>query len=132
MVYMEKRNKTKELVFNIEQPLIFNWTGKFEAPYASWSHLTRTLYDYELMFVTRGTLYIMADNEQYKISKGEYIIMPPFVQQHGWKPSDCAFYWLHFSQNEGEPVFIIMKNVPLKNTAHVLMASTGQDTCSCQ
>jgi AraC-like DNA-binding protein len=104
-IYMEKKNKINNLVFNIEQPLIFNWTGKFEAPYASWSHLTRTLYDYELMFVTKGTLYIMADNDQYEISDGEYIIMPPLVQQHGWKQSNCAFYWLHFAQNEGKVMF---------------------------
>ncbi len=92
----------KELIFNIEKPLIYNWTGKFEAPTPEWSHLTRTLYDYELILVTKGILYIQSDNTKYEISVGEYIIMPPLTLQRGWKSSDCSFYWLHFAQNEGE------------------------------
>lgn len=103
--FMKTVNKSQNLIFNIEKPLIFNWTGKFEAPSSEWSHLTRTLYDYELMFVTSGTLYIEADKSKYEISEGEYIIMPPLVKQQGWKPSDCSFYWLHFAQNEGEVMF---------------------------
>lgn len=98
---MDKTSQQKELIFNINKPLIFNWAGEFKAPSANWQHLSRTLYDYELMFVTNGTLYIKADDKEYEIPEGSYIIMPPLVLQQGYKPSCCTFYWLHFAQNEG-------------------------------
>lgn len=102
---MDKVTKPADLIFNIEKPLIFNWAGMFKSPSASWSHLTRTLYDYELMVVTKGTLYIKSGEDKYEIPEGSYIIMPPLVLQQGYRPSDCTFYWLHFAQNEGEVFF---------------------------
>lgn len=102
---MEEIIEPADLIFNIEKPLIFNWAGMFKSPSASWSHLTRTLYDYELMVVTKGTLYIKSGGDKYEIPEGSYIIMPPLVLQQGYRPSDCTFYWLHFAQNEGEVFF---------------------------
>lgn len=102
---MDNTKQTKELIFKLDHPLIFNWAGGFKAPSANWIHLTRTLYDYEFMFVTSGTLYIKAGKEEYIIPEGSYIIMPPLVVQQGFKPSCCTFYWLHFAQNEGEVMF---------------------------
>ena len=102
---MDRTSQQKELIFNINKPLIFNWTGEFKAPSANWSHLSRNLYDYELMFVTNGTLYIKSDDTKYEIPEGSFIILPPLVLQQGYKPSCCTFYWLHFAQNEGEVMF---------------------------
>ena len=102
---MDGTEQTRELIFNLDKPLIFNWAGEFKAPSANWLHLTRTLYDYEFMFVTDGTLYIKAGEEEYIISEGSYIIIPPLLVQQGYKPSRCTFYWLHFAQNEGEVMF---------------------------
>ncbi len=102
---MDKTKQTRELIFNLDKPLIFNWAGEFKAPSANWLHLTRTLYDYEFMFVTDGTLYIKAGEEEYIIPEGSYIIIPPLLVQQGYKPSRCTFYWLHFAQNEGEVMF---------------------------
>lgn len=89
-------------VFDITSPLIYNWTGKFETHSKDWIHLTRTLYDYELIVVTKGTLYIAANEEKYTVTTNSYIILPPLALQYGWKSSSCSFYWLHFAQNEGE------------------------------
>jgi AraC-like DNA-binding protein len=94
-----------EFIFDITTPLIFNWTGKFESPTPEWTHLRRTLYDYELIIVTKGTLYIAADDQKFTIKKGSYLILPPLVLQYGFQPSSCHFYWMHFAQNEGEVVF---------------------------
>lgn len=102
---MDRNRQQKELIFNINHPLIFNWAGEFKAPSSNWRHLARTLYDYELMFVTNGTLYIKADETEYETTEGNYIILPPLVLQQGYKPSYCTFYWLHFAQNEGEVMF---------------------------
>lgn len=96
----------KEFIFDIEKPLIYNWTGKFEAPNNEWVHLRRILYDYELIIVTKGILYIAADNKQFTVKSGQYLLLPPLIHQSGFRPSLCHFYWMHFAQNEGDVVFL--------------------------
>ncbi len=95
----------REFIFDIEKPLIYNWTGKFESPNAEWSHLRRTLYDYELMIVTKGILYLCIDDEEFTVEQGSYLLAPPLTLQRGSRPSSCHFYWMHFAQNEGEVIF---------------------------
>lgn len=85
------------LEFQIEKPFHFNWSGKFIAPNENWMHLTRTLADFELIVMTKGTLYIAADKKEYMIQEGEYLLLSPPCQQYGYKPSRCTFYWAHFS-----------------------------------
>lgn len=77
-------------------PLLYDWAGKFEAPNEEWMHLTRQLFDFELIVVTDGILYIADHNKQFAVKKGEYLLMCPTENQHGYKPSNCSFYWLHF------------------------------------
>lgn len=87
----------------IERPVHMELTGKFVAPSANWIHLSRYLMDYELIVMTHGTLYISGDDETYEVSQGEYLLLPPFTRQKGAKPSDCSFYWLHFSSSQNLP-----------------------------
>lgn len=68
----------------------------FTAPNAEWMHMTRQLWDFELIVVTRGTLYIADQDTSYTVETGEYLLMQPTPKQHGVQASDCAFYWLHF------------------------------------
>lgn len=74
----------------------YNWCGKFASPSPKWVHLTRDLIDFELMVVTSGVLYIADSKHNYTIKKGEYLLMAPDKFQHGYRQSDCQFYWLHF------------------------------------
>ncbi len=101
----------QEFIFDIEKPLLYNWTGTFESPNGSWTHLRRTLYDYELIVVTKGTLYIAANNIEFTIKKDHYLLLPPLVQQYGFRPSSCRFYWMHFAQNEGDIIFLDPKEI---------------------
>ncbi len=82
--------------FNAEREFNYHWCGKFVAPDASWTHLTRVLQDYELFVVTDGILYIGTDEKEYVVNPGEYLLMPPNRFQHGTKTSFCNFYWMHF------------------------------------
>lgn len=91
--------------FLIDTPVHYNMTGKFESPNPQWIHLRRHLSDYELMVMTRGTLYIADSKKQYAIKKGEYLLLPPYMQQYGYQPSDCSFYWLHFSYKKDVSLF---------------------------
>lgn len=86
------------LTFYTDQPVTYNWVGKFEAPNEDWIHLNRPLTDYELIIVTHGVLYISNGAIQHTVRKGEYLIMSPGDNQHGYRSSKCTFYWMHFSQ----------------------------------
>lgn len=82
--------------FNAALPFQYNFAGKFTAPNAEWMHMTRYLTDFELIVVTRGTLYIADQEQEYTVERGQYLLMAPTPRQHGFRASDCAFYWLHF------------------------------------
>lgn len=84
------------LHFNLEKPVETLWFGEFISPEKGWKHLTRTLYEYELMVVTEGTLWIADEWEEHEIGAGEYLIMSPTRFQHGTRECRCRFYWLHF------------------------------------
>ncbi len=98
------------LDFEVDRPLQFHWCGKFEAPDADWIHMNRELLDFELIIMTKGTLYIAADQEHYVVHEGEYIIISPPCRQYGYQPSDCSFYWVHFSYHD-------QRNDPVHHTA---------------
>lgn len=113
----------KAYSFSLEKILSYNFTGKFEAPNPEWIHLKRELFDYELMLVTKGVLYIADANQKYTVGKGEYLIMGPSALQNGYQPSDCTFYWLHFGCNEGrnDAPLCTLNSFPIKE----------QTSCTC-
>ncbi len=82
--------------FTSATPFTHNIAGKFEAPNAEWMHLTRQLYDFELIVVTDGILYIADHDKKFTVKKGDYLLMKPTENQHGYQSSDCSFYWIHF------------------------------------
>ena len=77
-------------------PLRYRWSGKFVGKDAIWKHMERTLVDYELIVMEKGTLYIEDEWEQYEVHEGEYLLMKPTRLQRGYRSSKCRFYWLHF------------------------------------
>lgn len=89
----------KNIGFDYTKDISYHWSGTFVAPGSNWIHMTRRLSDYELMFVTEGTLYIASGDDEYTVEKGEYLLMPPTENQHGTKKQYCSFYWMHFSYN---------------------------------
>lgn len=91
------------LHFNLEKPVETLWFGEFISPDKGWKHLTRVLYDYELMILTEGTLFIADEREEYEIHAGEYLIMSPTRFQHGTRECSCRFYWLHFRAETENP-----------------------------
>lgn len=90
------------MIFSTCNTIEYHMSGKFIAESENWTHYTRDLTDYELMLVTEGTLYIAGEKEKFTVNKGEYLLMNPVKFQHGFKPSRCSFYWLHFWYSENE------------------------------
>ena len=85
-----------EIVLPVDRPLCCHLAGKLESASNNWRHPTRTLADYELMVVTRGTLYMTTLGRDYAVSSGEYLLVPPGERQNGYAASSPEFYWLHF------------------------------------
>ncbi|MBY0010901.1 AraC family transcriptional regulator [Paenibacillus typhae] len=86
---------------NVGSPVDLEMTGKFVAPSSDWIHLSRILQDYELIVMTEGVLYLAGDDTRYSLSKGEYVLLPPYTRQYGYKASACSFYWLHIKTPGG-------------------------------
>lgn len=114
--------------FDSTKPISFRWCGKFQSPSPDWMHLSRRLIDYELMIVTEGTLFIANDTTKYELNKGQYLLMNLTDHQYGYHPSDCSFYWLHFSYNENKNDPDLYDSLTLSNpycNGHLLIPETG-------
>lgn len=99
-------------VMNISSPFIFNRTGKLEALSSTWIHNATSLNDYELIVVTKGTLYLQFQDIKYTVTSNQYLLLQPAVEgntandkksRKGFRESECSFYWLHFSGSRIAP-----------------------------
>lgn len=80
------------------QMLKYVLTGKFVAPSEDWRHENFLLGEYELFVMTEGTLYLTYNHENFTVSSGQYLLLPPCnAWRQGFKSAYSAFYWLHFS-----------------------------------
>ncbi|QKS71798.1 AraC family transcriptional regulator [Paenalkalicoccus suaedae] len=89
------------------------------------SHFGRTFHLFDMLFVTKGTIYMKEENQEYEIKAGEYLILAPGLYHKGYKgcEEESAFYWAHFSfpnsyrlEEEGE---INWAAIFLKTNTHV-------------
>lgn len=110
---------------NIQTPMVLAMTGKFQAPSPDWIHMSRTLLDYELIVMTEGELHIGCDQTRFTVKKGEYLLLPPFVQQYGYKISSCSFYWVHFLTSN--PLTVLDANEAAVNSkeGHIAIPQFG-------
>lgn len=119
------------LEFDVKEPFRFNWTGKFIAPDENWLHISRTLTDFEIIIMTEGELYIADEQKEYVVREGEYLIMEPTGHQYGYRPSQCTFYWTHFSYNnyKNNPRHLDSKEISLPLPAedtHIVLPVQGK------
>jgi len=117
---MNRKKVEKLMVFPDNQ--IFNYlrSGKFEALSNEWKHESMPLlFDYEFIVVTEGTLYLRYMNEDFKVEKGEYLLLPPSDSKRvGIKKSYCCFYWIHFTVDTNNfPAQISTGEAPSYNRA---------------
>lgn len=97
---------------SLDKPLHYHLTGKFVAPSSEWTHQDSALTDYELIVMTQGILYLEYNGTRYTVPMGHYLLLPPCEGQpnfrHGFQPSNCEFYWLHFAASDN----LFYKNPP--------------------
>ncbi|MBQ9303275.1 AraC family transcriptional regulator [Butyrivibrio sp.] len=103
---MPKKSKKHDnhlMIFPKEQLFHYLRSGKFKALSNDWKHESMgLLFDYELIVVTEGTLFLRYMDEDFTVSTGEYLILPPSTSNRiGFKKAYCSFYWLHFTSDLG-------------------------------
>ena len=93
----------KAYEFTIDNALEYVLTGKFEALSPNWMHETMELIDYELFVISKGPLYLSYQNQDFTVNTGETLLLPPGQPpanlRRGFRPSDCSFYWMHFTSS---------------------------------
>lgn len=79
----------------------FDGGGKFSSK-GDWIHSARIINTYELILVTRGTVYIEENGVRYSLRANDYILLHPHLPHSGWRISKEAvsFYWLHFYSDD--------------------------------
>lgn len=63
-----------------------------------WIHREVTKDTYEIICITKGTVYIYENNKYYELRKDDVLVLSPNVMHKGYKISEppVSFYWLHF------------------------------------
>lgn len=61
-------------------------------------HFSRSFSVYDLLFVTKGTLYMMEDHVPYDIKEGTMLVLEPNRLHTGHRPcgETTEIYWVHF------------------------------------
>ncbi|WP_417897342.1 helix-turn-helix domain-containing protein [Bacillus haimaensis] len=62
------------------------------------SHFSRVFTVFDLLYVTKGTLYMQEDEEKFEVKEGQYVILVPGKRHTGYKgcDEDTTYFWLHF------------------------------------
>ncbi len=62
-------------------------------------HISRTFTVFDLLYVTKGELWMTEDEEAFHVKEGEYMILSPGLSHGGQLPceEDTHYEWLHFS-----------------------------------
>ncbi len=70
--------------------------GKFISN-GEWIHPDRVIDSYEIIFVTKGDVFIDENGTKYHVKMGEAIILQPNLRHRGYQPSEnTEFFWMHW------------------------------------
>lgn len=87
--------------------------GKFISN-GEWIHPNRIIDSYEIIFVTKGEVYINENGTEYHLKPDELLIIQPNQRHFGYKAStNTEFFWLHWYDEVN--VAMKMKHRKLEN-----------------
>lgn len=73
--------------------------GKFISS-SEWIHQDRVIDSYEMIFVTKGFVYINENGCDYALQADDAIILQPGVRHYGYQSStDTEFFWVHWQSD---------------------------------
>ncbi|MBQ7840870.1 MAG: helix-turn-helix transcriptional regulator [Lachnospiraceae bacterium] len=91
--------------------------GKFISR-GEWSHPDRIIDSYEIIFVTKGEVYINEDGAEYPLKEDEILILQPNLRHYGYKTStNTEFFWLHWCG--GPKLSLNMKHRKIENPYNI-------------
>lgn len=92
----------------IGQPVQYTLGGKFVTD-IPWTHMKRSIGDYEMIIALHETLYIQCESTQFEVKPGDVLILPPNKTHLGFHecPPGTSFYWFHFLFPDGCSPLII-------------------------
>ncbi|MDD9271292.1 helix-turn-helix transcriptional regulator [Paenibacillus sp. GCM10023248] len=80
-------------------PLPYYLESGYSVYQAGDTHPDRTgLGMYDLVFITKGTLYLGEEERAWTLTEGHYALLLPDKYHYAVRPceAECRFYWLHF------------------------------------
>ena len=81
----------------------FVYGGLFRST-EEWIHPRRTEETYEIIYVTKGEVFLLEGERQIHAEKGQMILLYPHLSHVGTRPSrDVGFYWIHFKAKRPLP-----------------------------
>ncbi len=86
-----------EMLYN--PSITFRGAGLFTSE-EDWIHPERTEITYEIIYVTRGDVYMEENGNEFHLSEGQLCILLPGIRHAGTRVTrGVSFYWVHFSSN---------------------------------
>ncbi len=85
---------------DISRPVELLTCGNFYSD-VEWTHNRRCLDSFEIVIGVNKTLHISLDNENFDVSAGDVLLLPPGVIHGGYRPCEpgVSFFWFHFHVN---------------------------------
>ncbi|MBB6673506.1 helix-turn-helix domain-containing protein [Cohnella nanjingensis] len=121
-----KEEKDALLPLYLHQPYRLQMGGHFLSD-ETWSHMDRTITDYELIIGVAGVVFLEADGRMYEVQAGDILLLMPGERHRGYRLSSpgVSFYWFHFlipDPPTGDPAGRIPRyaRCPNPSRAHIL------------
>lgn len=116
---------------SLVNPIVYEYTGKFQSPSANWKHEKMPLFNYQLIVMTEGCLYLSYADKNHVVNEGEYLLLcpnSPVSYRQGFKESNCSFYWLHFLVNNSIiPMDLSNPDLEMiKNETAIMLSARGK------
>lgn len=121
---------------HISTPISFCRAGKFEALDDSWTHSASRLEDFELIIVTKNSLYLKYQDVKYTVCEGEYLLLASPAKslsssdrnklRTGFQKSKCSFYWMHFNCQNISPRFTLLPDPVNDGRDNILVPVHGR------
>ncbi|MBE6694345.1 MAG: helix-turn-helix domain-containing protein [Ruminococcaceae bacterium] len=80
--------------------LNYSHSGRFTSV-GDWIHPHFYLKTFEIIYVTKGEVYIEEDGQQFTLRENDVLLLHPYKNHAGFRYSrGVDFYWLHFMSDE--------------------------------
>lgn len=83
----------------------FSRAGLFRSEH-EWIHPSRIETTYEIIYVTRGEVFLREEERELHATKGQVLLLNPYLRHEGSRKTvGTEFYWVHFRTADGKLPF---------------------------